>query len=103
MKLKPGVRASGIRPEMILGLMAAETVYRELGHELVVTSITDGKHSRTSLHYAGQAVDLRTRDMGEQTAKTARDMISISLPDDYDCILETNHIHLEWQPRYRSG
>jgi hypothetical protein len=102
-KLKPKVSVAGLRPEMLVALMAAQEVYRELGQPLVVTSAVDGRHSITSLHYAGCAVDLRTRDLGESTATTARDMIAHALPEDYDCILEKDHIHLEWQPRRRSA
>ncbi len=59
------------------------------------------KHSATSLHYAGAAVDLRTKDMGGAEAKRAHKMLQEALPEDFDVILEGNHIHMEWQPRYR--
>ena len=102
MRLKPGVNITGVRPEMLIGLMAAQKVYDDLGYDLVVTSCLDGKHSPKSLHYAGCAVDLRTRHMGAgDDSKRARDRIAEALPNDFDVVLESNHIHLEFQPRRR--
>lgn len=103
MKLKEGVKLTGIRPELLVGLMAAQAVYEGLGYDLVVTSVTDSKHSVTSLHYAGAAADLRTRHMTVNVAKQARDQIAAALPGDFDVILEQgvgSHIHIEWQARY---
>lgn len=102
MKLKPGVNITGIRPEMIVALLASEGVYRALNTDLVVTSCLDGKHAPTSLHYAGAAVDLRTRDFeSPAVAQKARDMIAEALGQDFDVVLEADHIHLESQARYR--
>ncbi len=101
MRLKGGVRITGIRPELMVGMMAAQKVYDGLGYDLVVTSAVDGKHSPTSLHYSGCAIDLRTRHMAVNVAIQARDKIAAALPDDFDVILEPSHIHLEWQPRYK--
>ena len=102
MKLKAGVNIVGIQPELMIGLMAAETVYTKLGFELVVTSVLDGTHSETSLHYSGNAADLRTRDFPPLMGQTARDMIAKALPNDFDVILEGDHIHLEFQARKRA-
>jgi len=99
MRLKEGVCITGIRPELIIGLMAAEAAYRAVGVGMVVTSITDGKHSLTSLHYAGAAADLRTRDMTESQIASVLRAIAKALPNDFDIIFEGNHYHLEYDPR----
>ena len=101
MRSKNGVCITGIRPEILFGLMAAQNVYGNLGYDLIVTSVVDGKHSPTSLHYSGCAVDLRTRHMAVDDIKQARDQIAAALPNDFDVVLEPTHIHLEWQPRYK--
>jgi D-alanyl-D-alanine dipeptidase len=98
MKLKPGVKVTGLRPEMVLGCLAVQKVCDELGVPFVVTSAVEGKHSSTSLHYAGCAIDIRTNNMKGQQAK-ARDMIDDALGIDFDCLDEGNHLHLEFQPR----
>lgn len=55
---------TGIRPELLLAVVAAERVYEEAGHDFTITSCVDGKHMAGSLHYAGAAIDIRTRDVG---------------------------------------
>jgi len=101
MGIKSGVCITGIRPEMLLGLMIAESVFREAGVDLVITSIVDGKHSHTSLHYAGAAVDFRTKHMKAGQADIIVGLLKDALPDDFDIINEGDHIHMEWQPRRR--
>lgn len=100
MRLKDGVRVHGLRPEMVIVLLAAYEVFEAtLGVELVVTSAIDGKHSRGSLHYVGQALDLRIRHMTEGEPEKAAVALRARLGKDYDVILESNHIHVEFQPK----
>lgn len=93
--------------------------YRTWGDELVVTSGSEktAKHSDTSLHYAGRAVDGRSWDAethgralvpvpATQVAvlkARARDWLADrGLPTNYiDIVLEATHIHYEWQPKYQ--
>jgi hypothetical protein len=95
-RLKTGVRAAGIRPEIVLAIQIAEGIWQAQGCELVVTSLTEGHHSRTSLHYAGAAVDFRIWYLD---AELARRELADALGDDYDVILEKDHIHCEFQPK----
>ena len=101
MRLKDDtVCLTGIRPELLFGLTVANDVYASLGVELVITSANDARHSTTSLHYAGCAVELGTRNIPGDPATVAADLKS-RLNVDYDVIFEGDHIHLEWQPRRR--
>ena len=97
MKLKKGVKVQGVRPEIVLALIAADRVYRENGAVMVVTSVVDGAHSATSLHYTGAGADLRRWNL--PNPRKAADAISEALGDDYDVILEDDHIHIEYQPK----
>ena len=97
--LKPGVRVAGLRPEILVAVIAAERVYEEAGYDLVITAGVDGKHSTASLHYAGQAVDLRTRDVPEDTRPKLVARLKECLGEDYDVLLEETHIHAEYQPK----
>lgn len=99
MRLKAGVRSIGIKPELLLAVMVSEAAYRELGHELVLTSLVDGRHSRASIHYSGGAADLRIRNVPESQWQTLANMIRSRLGEDYDVVLESDHIHLEYQPK----
>jgi hypothetical protein len=96
------VQIQGLRPEMLFALQVAAGVYAAHGQDCVVTSLNDGKHSITSLHYAGCAADLRTRVFASDTeAKQVTEEIRSALNVDYDLVFENDHIHLEYQPRRR--
>jgi hypothetical protein len=97
MLLKPGVRVYGIRPEMVLALVAADRIWQRHGSELVVTSVMDGTHSRGSLHYAGCAVDLRTWHLDDIAA--AAQELREALGEDFDVVVEASHVHLEYQAK----
>jgi hypothetical protein len=100
MKIKNSVSALGVKPEIMLAIIVAERAYQSHGYELVITSLTDGKHSRTSLHYAGCAVDLRTRNLAnDQVVQTIANEIREGLNDEFDVVVESTHIHIEWQPK----
>ncbi len=101
MKLKTGVCVHGISTELLMGLTIAATVYDNNGQELVVTSLNDSTHGKTSLHYSGNAADLRTHYFSKDVARKVRSEIDSRLGPDYDVILESNHIHLEYQPKRR--
>ena len=101
MRLKnDAINPIGLQPELILGIIIANEVYSIHGFEMVITSINDSKHSATSLHYSGSAIDLRTTtlDPSYDWNSVVTD-IRIRLNKHYDVILEKDHIHLEWQPK----
>lgn len=106
MRLKDdSVELFGLRNEVLFALYVADEVYKELGVKegIVVTSGVDGKHSVTSFHYAGNAVDIRTYTLPTTTSPaTAGKMIKERLNIDFDVVVEKDHIHIEYQPRYRA-
>jgi len=102
MKLKPGVRLLGIRPELVVALLIADGLFREAGAECVITSCIDGKHSRGSKHYSGCAFDLRTHSLSNPSATAMT--LQVRLGSDFDVILEdasgpNQHIHVEYDPK----
>ncbi len=97
--LKPGVRITGLRPELVLALVAIERAFQEAGYECVVTSGIDSKHSTGSMHYSGSAVDLRTRHVPAQDLPNLVTRIRECLGEDFDVVLETDHLHAEFQPK----
>lgn len=97
---KTGVKAFGIRTELLFALYIADGVYKDVTNkEVTITSLNDGRHSRTSLHYAGCAADLRINDVDSNLWETLRKDIAKRLTNEYDVILESDHIHLEFQPK----
>ena len=100
MRLKDNsVKIQGISPELLFGLIVADRVYENHGRELVITSLNDGKHSKTSLHYSGNAGDLRTYYFTIDETIIVRNEIKERLGNDYDVIIDGDHIHLEFQPK----
>ena len=97
--LKPDVRITGLRPEIILAIVIAERAYAEIGCELMLTSGIEGQHSIGSLHYAGCAVDLRTLNVPAGKLPPLVEKIRAALGPDFDVVLESNHLHVELQPK----
>lgn len=101
--IKPGVRIFGIRPELALAYSIVSEVFRKYGATPVITSCIDGKHMNASLHYAGAAMDLRSRDIIPITQGKILVEGKEALGDDFDFILEGDHFHLEFQPKNTYG
>lgn len=99
LSLKPGVRITGLRPEILLAVVAAERAYAEAGLDTMVTSCIEGKHSSGSFHYAGAAADLRTNHVPADKLQTLVEKIRVALGGDFDVILEADHLHIEFQPK----
>jgi hypothetical protein len=97
--IKPGVRIIGLRPEILLAAVAAEQVYAEAGHDFTITAGIDGKHMTGSLHYAGAAIDVRTRDVPAADLPKILARLNECLGSDFDAVLEGDHIHIEFQPK----
>lgn len=97
---KGSVRSDGIKPEASHIIIIAHRVFvRFLDEDLMtVTSITDGKHSPNSLHYEGLAVDIRTRDLSTEQKSTLVAKLRKALGNDYDVVLESTHLHVEFDP-----
>ena len=52
-----------------------------------------------SLHYSGAAIDVRTRDLQPADVQKIIARIKSCLGDDFDVLLEVDHIHIEFQPK----
>ena len=99
MRLKQGSKWGRISPEIILAVMVARDVFGDYGYELVLTEGTGGGHMEGSLHYFGQAVDIRTRHVIEDKWRPMVNDIRSRLTTDYDVVLEPDHLHIEYDPK----
>jgi hypothetical protein len=96
--VKAGVSIVGVSPEMAFGMVLISGVFQERGVPCVVTACTDGKHSVGSLHYVGAAVDIRLPSrftMNIESDATMRRDLAVALGDEWDVILEVDHLHIE--------
>lgn len=99
--LKSGVTLGPVlKPTTRRIVDAAEYVFGRYGITPVITSGTDGQHASGSLHYSGDALDLRRWDADAKgvTNSVVSELIWY-LGDDYDVILERDHIHVEFDPK----
>jgi len=96
MKVKDGVSLFGLKIEMRIVLKEADRIWKSYGHELVVTSTTDGVHSAGSYHPYGYAVDLRTNYFGELEVDAVAQELRNILSFFYDVVVESTHIHVEY-------
>jgi hypothetical protein len=100
MRLKAGLsgaRISGLRPEAVVALMVAASVYADHQQPFMCTAGLDSKHMAGSLHYVGLAVDIGLPAADQKTV-LLRDLRD-ALADDFDVVEEGNHIHIEFQPK----
>lgn len=103
MKIKAGANIQNIDVRMRPVLIAAERIWKEHGQELVVTCGLDGTHSAGSLHYYGRALDFRTHYFDIYVSQEIVNELRAALGSDYDVVLESDHIHVEFDPPNEGG
>lgn len=69
------------------------------GSSPCVTSSFDGRHMKNSKHYSGLALDLRTNALNTGELTKWADGMRKVLGDDYDVVVESNHLHVEYDPK----
>lgn len=97
--IKAGVDLRGLTPQMAVAYTIACTVYQRHNYDCVITSGSDGKHGPNSLHYSGKALDLRTNNLRSESVHPIYLKLKQALGEQFDVVLESDHIHLEWDPK----
>lgn len=103
--IKEGAKIIGIQSESILGLCIVSKVFEKFVVELVITEVTGGAHKTGSLHYAGLAVDIRSKNITDDLLKKLiLENCKSRLGKNFDMILENEgqdneHFHLEVDPK----
>lgn len=99
-ELRPGIDLRLLTPQMSIAALIICNVYDRFGFDCVLVYGRDGMHSQQSLHYHGNALDVRTRMIDD--AKVRQDLaneIARCLGPQYDVILESDHLHVEFDPK----
>lgn len=105
LQIKPGARIFGLRPEMILAVIAVESAYASHGiANCIITHAIDGTHSVGSEHYAGAALDFRMHNVPSVQRERLVQDIKEALGADYFVLWEAKgtpneHLHIEFNPR----
>jgi len=96
---KPSVRVSDKDDGKIQQILNAATVcFHYCGYRATVTSIYDGVRNAESLHLKYRAVDFRTRNMPLPDQFNIQELIASVLGEDFDVVLESDHLHVEYDP-----
>jgi hypothetical protein len=103
--LKDGADIDNFSDEMEDSLDEVVTAERlDLPH-VVITAGSNGAHSAGSLHYSGNALDLRANNITDAQAQTWADDLQSALGSDYDVVFEhfasdprNDHVHVEYDP-----
>lgn len=98
---KEGVLVYGLKAEALLALIVTDQVMEKHGiKRCVLTSAADGEHSENSYHYGGDAIDIRDWyfDSDEQKEVVVAE-IRARLTKEYDVVVESTHIHIEFDRR----
>ena len=98
MILKEGVDILGIKPETLMAVMIADSVWTKHGQELVLTSVTDSVHSKYSRHNFGMAFDCRTRYFNEDEKVDVLMELREALGKHFNVIVHSTHIHVAYKP-----
>ncbi len=99
-RLKQGVKIVGLQAEMAVALQVIDGVYERIGvSETVITSGLDGRHSATSRHYLGYALDIRTRNVPMAQREELTKQVKKALGQDFFVLLERDHLHVNIKPK----
>ncbi len=98
--IKQGASVFNLKPEMVMAYFIACGVYNKYGHDCILTEGTGARHSKGSQHPLGYAIDLRISNLHPEEITKITDLIRASLAGEYQVILETDHIHIEFDPKY---
>ena len=82
------IAAAAVNAKTVLGLPS----------NTLVTSGNDSVHMEGSLHYQDRALDFRTRDLTRDEVTQWAGEIERRLGPDYDVVIESDHLHVEYQP-----
>lgn len=103
---KAGVSRDGLKVPLRQKLQDIGAAYHGVTRQIMrITSTTDGTHMAGSKHYNGEAIDVGIRSSSTfqffskaiQIALVAA--IKAVLGADYDVVLESDHIHIEYDPK----
>jgi len=67
LRIKSGVRLTGVKPELVIGIIRVLGVFESYDIDMWLTSVVDGVHREGSRHYAGEAFDIRTTHLATKT------------------------------------
>lgn len=97
---KDGVKRDGLIDVMDMYIMSIGFLHlKYFSKKLVITSTTEGKHGKNSLHYKGLAFDVRISDKTKVETNRFLNLLKFHFDRTLDIVLEKDHIHIEYDPK----
>jgi len=99
--VKNSVRFKAFHWPVIYMIGQLESAGDHIQKNMVITSANDSKHREGSLHYQDLALDIRIRHLNKSEIDPLMDFLNSKLNNGrkrYDVILESDHIHLGYDP-----
>ena len=94
-----GTTGEGLSDNISFIESTVDNVYNETaGRDALVTFGINGMHMDDSLHYIGEAIDLRTRDLTDAQKQEILGEFRERLGPEYDIVEHDTHIHIEYDP-----
>lgn len=93
------INLNGVCAPLSMALNTFDAIVSKYGVDTTITSANDGKHSYGSLHYIGHAVDLRIWGIEKELVDIKKQFLSRYPNNQFDFVIEKDHIHLEFQPK----
>lgn len=98
------VDIAGLRPEMVIAWTIACFVFESFSVACRLTCGTDSVHGNGSKHYIGLAIDIGIKDEAgvifpAELCNNLWKQIKENLGSQFDVILESDHIHIEFDPK----
>lgn len=97
LRIKPGVGVVGIRPEMLLAVEVMKDACRAQGVPCVITAANVAAHTKTPSAWRGTDIEFWIRHLRDP--RRAFEHAKRALGEDFDVVLESDHIHVEFQPK----
>jgi hypothetical protein len=104
LRLKAGASLENVSWRMFYAAILAEGIFKKHGaNELVITSGADGKHSLLSKHYPENNASRLVEALDFRTWNVDKDIVAADLRrklgPNYDVVIESTHIHVEYDPK----
>jgi len=91
-------KVKGMQPEILLAIFITDALLGKMfKKDLTLTSVIDS-HKPPSLHPKGQAFDMRTGGITPTEKTRFKKELKNLLGDEYDVVIEKDHIHVEFDP-----
>jgi hypothetical protein len=95
-RLKDSVRVPKV---VVIACAVANTANAHNLPDMLITSGNDSQHMAGSRHYTDEALDFRTRHLTAEQKSILVQFVKLRLGPDYDVVLESDHLHIEYDPK----